>query len=362
MLVIDGPPPAGHLGIGARSSVGVPTLSPRLVGADKVGHADGRLEVSIGGNVLIVGRRSHVIGEAYAVVAVLEVHVQQALVSAVERDATLGHGHQGVVLAHIGRQDHDSGVEEVRPANVRGGGEGMGQLEELVGSSVSDDVRVYVDDLAELGLLPEVQLGEGRVEIRPAHEVEICRMLILDPADWDDIVVYGLGGSVSEGEYGHHAPSECKDWKACLELCYDLHRQSIQCHQNGELLGGTGIPKGMCEHQGTFLPRGGESCQRTYESLTGNWDLRTHPADKNQSGEAVRKLGSASDRVSATELHFFPSLESLGILFFVKSFYCAEVTGLRELIGAYRSVNMLPTLHGRHHASALLSGVNGRER
>lgn len=99
----------------------IATCKPWLVGADEVDQVDARLKVPIGRHVLVVSRGRHVVREAQAVEAVLEVHVQQALISTVKRDAPFGHGHQGVVVTHVGREDHDSRVEDVRPPHVWGG-------------------------------------------------------------------------------------------------------------------------------------------------------------------------------------------------------------------------------------------------
>lgn len=73
--VIHGPPSANHFIERPASCVGVPSLEPRFVGTNKVNHADARLEMPIGWNVLIMGGRCDVIAKAEAVVAVLEVHV-----------------------------------------------------------------------------------------------------------------------------------------------------------------------------------------------------------------------------------------------------------------------------------------------
>ena len=68
----------------------------------------------------------------------------------------------------------------------------MGQVEELIGSSISDDIGVYVDDLAKLGLFPEVDLGESRVQVPSVHEIKVGRRLVPNPVDRDDIVENGL--------------------------------------------------------------------------------------------------------------------------------------------------------------------------
>lgn len=113
-------------------------------------HVDSRPEMTVGGYVLVVGGGSDVVAEAEAVVFILEMHVDQALVRAVEGDALVGHGCHRVVIGHVGRQNHDAGVEEVGPSDIWSGGEGMGNVEELIGSAIGDDIGVDVDDLGEL--------------------------------------------------------------------------------------------------------------------------------------------------------------------------------------------------------------------
>lgn len=110
-------------------------------------HVNARLEMLVRGDILVVGRGGDVVGEADAVVAGAEVHVEQALVGAVEGLASVGHGAQAVVLGEVGRQDHDARVEDVGPPDVRGGGEGGVDVKELVGGAVGDDIGVDVDDL-----------------------------------------------------------------------------------------------------------------------------------------------------------------------------------------------------------------------
>jgi hypothetical protein len=90
-------------------------------------------------------------------------HVQKALIRTIKGNTPLGHGHHGIVLAQVRRQDHDTGIEEVGPSDIRSGGEGVWDREQLVGSTVSDDIGVKVDNLGELHQSPEVDLGEGRV-------------------------------------------------------------------------------------------------------------------------------------------------------------------------------------------------------
>jgi len=191
--VVDSPPSAHHLVVGRVSGGPIPALDPGLLGTDEMDHADARLEVLVGGHVLVVSRGRDVVGEAEAVVVVLEVHIQEALVGTVERDAALGHGHHGVIVAHVRGQNHEARVEEVGPTNVGRRREGVGKAEELIGGAVCHNVGIHIDDLAELGLAPEVDLGEGRVQVPAVHEVQVRGVLILDAAGRDHIVVHGLG-------------------------------------------------------------------------------------------------------------------------------------------------------------------------
>jgi hypothetical protein len=167
-------------------------LDPWLLCADEVDHIDARLKVSVGGHILVMSRGCDVVGEAEAVEALLVVHVQEALVGAVKGDTPLGHGHHGVIVAHVRSQNHKPSVEQVWPANVGRGRECMGKVKELIGRPVSHHVGINIDNLAELGLLPQIDLGEGRVQVPAVHEIQIGRVLILNATDGDDIVIHGL--------------------------------------------------------------------------------------------------------------------------------------------------------------------------
>lgn len=161
VLIINGPPSAQHLGvwtIPCRRSIS--PLSPRFLTSDEVYQVYARLKVSVGRDIRIVSRWRDVISEAEAIVVVLEVHVQKTLVRPVERDASFSHSCHGIVVTHIWRQNHHSGVEQVRPSDIRSGGEGMRQVEELIDGPVGDDVGIQVDKLSELSLLPQVDFGE----------------------------------------------------------------------------------------------------------------------------------------------------------------------------------------------------------
>lgn len=190
--VVYCPPSPKHLIERIVALVGIPALEPGLYGANEVDQVDAGLEVSVGRDVLVVGRGGDIVREADAVVAVAEVHVEQALVSAIEGDAPLGHGHESVVVAEVRGEDHDTSVEDVGPANVRGGGKRGGNVEELIGSSIGEDIGIDVDDLGELRLLPEVDLGECRVQVRTVHQLQIGGLLVSDARYGDDMVVHSL--------------------------------------------------------------------------------------------------------------------------------------------------------------------------
>lgn len=247
MAIVYRPPLPDHLVVDAAAVGGTASLSPWLVGADEVDHGDTRLEVTVGRKVLVVSRRSDVVRKGQAVVGVLEVHVQEALVGAVKGDAALGHGGQGVVLADIGGEDHDTGVEQIRPADIRCSSKGVWEVEELIGSAVGDNVGVDVDDLTELGLFPEVDLGEGGVEVGAVHEVQVAgRGLVLDTRDRYYIVVHILQVLAVKTAW-----QRCK-WRtgegvgAHFELGNDLCGHGVEGDQNGQLLGGAGIAERVC--------------------------------------------------------------------------------------------------------------------
>lgn len=134
-------------------------------------HVNAGLKVSVGWDILIMGGGRDVVGEAETVVVVLEMHVQKALVCTIERDTPFGHGQQGVKLAYVGLQHHDTGIKQIGPSNIRGRREGMGQVKELVRCSVGNNVSVDVYDLSKLGLLPEIDLGESGMQVRPVHKI-----------------------------------------------------------------------------------------------------------------------------------------------------------------------------------------------
>lgn len=128
-----------------------------------------RLKVFVCRDVRVVGRRRDVVSEAEAVVAVLEVHIQETLVCSIKRYSPLSHGYHGIVVSQVWSQDHNSSVEEIRPSDIGGGGEVMGKIEQFVNSPVGNNVGIQIDDLSKLGLLPQVNFGECRVQIGSVH-------------------------------------------------------------------------------------------------------------------------------------------------------------------------------------------------
>lgn len=71
----------------------------------------------------------------------------------------------------------------------------MIQIEELINSPAGDNVCIEVDDLPELGLFPQIDLGKGRMQIGSVHQVEICWFRITDSGNWYHVVEYSLWDS-----------------------------------------------------------------------------------------------------------------------------------------------------------------------
>lgn len=190
--IVDSPPPPDHLVKGATAMRRLAASKPGLIGANEVNHVDAGLEVPVGGHVLVVGGWSDVVSEAQAVVMVTKVHVDEALVGAVKGDAPLSHGHHGVVVAHVGGEDHDSRVEKVGPSNVGCSCKILGNGEELIGGSVSDNISVDVDNFRELCELPEVDFGEGGVQVGAIHKIQVGRAVIANTRHGEDVIIHGL--------------------------------------------------------------------------------------------------------------------------------------------------------------------------
>lgn len=101
MFIIYSPPAAKQLLVYASCSFPVSSHDPRFVRSDEVHHADTTLEMPVCGHILIITAWGAVVAEAQPV-PILEVHVEQALISTIEADATLGQGQKSVVIAHVG--------------------------------------------------------------------------------------------------------------------------------------------------------------------------------------------------------------------------------------------------------------------
>ena len=205
MPVVHRPPAGQELAVNAVAGRAV--ASPRLLLANEVNSTDVPLVVSIRRLPLVLGVGCAVVGELQTLPrTMLEVLVQQALVCTVEALASSGHGLQCPIFPHAGRDDHDTAVEGIRPANVWCRCKGSLNVEQLVQGSECDDVGIEVDDFAELHLPPQGDFGKGEGEVRPAHEVEVSGARGSYALDGDDVVVErlepgdGVGGKRVEGD------------------------------------------------------------------------------------------------------------------------------------------------------------------
>lgn len=178
--------------------------------------------------ILIMGRRCDVVGKRQAMHGVFKVHVQQALVGAIKGNAALRHGEQGIVVSQIGRQHHDASVEKIWPSNVWRSAERVLNGKELIRGAIGDDIRVYIDDLGELGLLPEVDLCKRGVEVGAVHEVEVRGVLVADSRDGNNMIEDGL------------------------ELGDGVGRDTVEGKKDGELFRGPCVAKGMRQNKRTW--------------------------------------------------------------------------------------------------------------
>jgi hypothetical protein len=154
MSIVNCPPPPHHFIIRSRASVHVSSLSPRFAGANEMSHANVRLEMPICREVLIVSGWRHIVCEAQAVVGCSEVHVQESLISTIKRYPPFRHGEQRIIIAHVRVEDHQAGIEDVRPADIRSCRECVRQIEQLIWSAYGDHVGIYVYDPPKLYLSP----------------------------------------------------------------------------------------------------------------------------------------------------------------------------------------------------------------
>ncbi len=289
MPIIDGPPPAHHLVKRRASGAPVSALHPWFLGADEVNHVYARLEMLEGGHVLVVGRRRDVVGEAEAVEVGLEVHVQEPLVGTVERDASLGHGHHGIIVAHVRGQNHETRVEQVWPANVGRRREGVGEAKELIRGPVGHNIGVHIDDLAELGLPPEVDFGEGRVQVRAIHKVQVCGMFIPDASSGDHIVVDDLNTSQLAFTY----KSMWLPWRGGKPALSCVTTSADTVSRVTKMANFLVVPASRSECANTRAP--GEQHVSTTSHAAGicNWRCKTYREDTCLSKEAIPALASA---------------------------------------------------------------------
>lgn len=159
--IISGPPPSCNLIVWPSSAARISSLRPWLVLSNKVRSTDARLEVLVSWHILVVSAWRNIVGEADPVVGVLEVHVEQSLVGAIKRDSALSHGMKCPVVAHVWFQHHETGVEEVWPADIWCGREWSLEIKKLIWCSPSYHIGIHVDYAAELSLLPELNLCKG---------------------------------------------------------------------------------------------------------------------------------------------------------------------------------------------------------
>lgn len=152
--IVDSPPPSYHLGERTTAGRCVSAGKPWFVCANEVNHVDAGLKVSVGRDVLVMGGWCDVVGEAQAMVLLAKVHVDQTLIGTVKRDAPLSHSHHGIEVSHVGIQNHYTSVEQIWPADIWSRSKGLRQVEELLRSSVCDDISVNVDNLGEIGESP----------------------------------------------------------------------------------------------------------------------------------------------------------------------------------------------------------------
>lgn len=73
----------------------------------------------------------------------------------------------------------------------------MLQIEELIDGPAGDDIGIEVDNLTKLRLLPEIDLGEGRVQIGSVHQIEVCWLCVADSGDGYHLVENSLRGGKS---------------------------------------------------------------------------------------------------------------------------------------------------------------------
>lgn len=73
----------------------------------------------------------------------------------------------------------------------------MGKIEQLIDGSVGNNIGIQVNNFSKLRLLPQVDFGEGGMQIGSVHQVEIGGLRISYTGNWYHIVEHGLSGKVN---------------------------------------------------------------------------------------------------------------------------------------------------------------------
>lgn len=190
--------------------------------------ADVSLVVSIRGLPLVLCVWRAVVGKTQAMpVLVLVVLIQQPLVSTIKTVSGGRHRMKCPVFAHVWRQDHHTAIECIGPTNVWSSSKWYIQVEQFVQTAESDYIGVQVDNLAELCLPPQSDLGKAIDEVRTTHKIQIGRAGVTNTLDGDEIVV-------QRAEFG-----------------YGVGRQGIQGDESRELLLCAGIAQRVCKDDGS---------------------------------------------------------------------------------------------------------------
>lgn len=163
-------------------------------------QVNGTLEMLVGRDVLVVRAGGAVIGETEPM-PVLEMHVQQSLIRAVEANAAFCQRLEGKIILQVGAQHHQPAVEAIRPANVRDGGEIHLEVEQLVGGPERHNVTINIYNAPELRLSPELDLGKRGYQVRALHQPEVGRGTVRHRVNGDQFIVNRLG----EFSLGHCA-------------------------------------------------------------------------------------------------------------------------------------------------------------
>jgi hypothetical protein len=237
------PPASQELTVNAIASRAV--ARPRFLLANKVNSTDVSLVVFIRGLPLVLCIRSAVVSEFQTLPgSMLKILVQQALISTVEAFAGRGHGLQRPVFSHAGRDDHDTAVEGIWPANVWRRCKGRLDIKQLIQSPERHNVGIEVHDLAELHLPPQSDLGKSEGEIRPTHEIQVSGTRSSYALDGDDVVVESL--EAGNGVCG----------------------QRVERDEDSKLLGGASIAQRVGKDSGSW--KNGSDHVRQEDQESGN--------------------------------------------------------------------------------------------